>query len=199
MINPKVTVVVAEAPMCLINAWPFLMRLRQKFQFKIVYVTRPKNDGNNEEMAKVFENTGIAVEFLEMDYVEEDEENFEISFDRDDATELIKKACEDSDVILTHNHLGEWGHVYHVFVNSVVSEIDIPKIYFGYKDDNDNNLIIRPKDYGNLAIPLESLQWSKGWIQSTGKAPTGKYCCESEAKKILQSTVNGLTFDLSGV
>lgn len=196
MSNPKITVIVAEAPMCLLHAWPLLMRLRQKFQIKIVYLTRPKDDANNQEMTKVFEHTGIALEFIEMEYNNEDEENFDISFDRDDATDLIKKACEGSDILLTHNHLGEWGHVYHVFVNSVVSEIDIPKIYFGYKDDNDNNLIIRPKDYGHLQIPIAPLQWNKGWIETT--TPTGKYCCDTNAKEILKSITSGLNFDLTG-
>ena len=124
------------------------------------------------------------------------EDNFEISFDRELATAKIETACAGSDLLVTHNHLGEYGHVYHVFVNSVVAEIDIPKVYFGYSDDNDNNLLILPKTYGNLKIPCDILEWTAKWIEQ--ETPVGKYQCDPEAIEVLKEHTNGLNFDVAG-
>ena len=196
MEKPQATLVVAQAPMCLLNAWPLITRLRTNFRWKIVYLTRGKDDGHNIEMAKVWANTGVELEFLELEHVNEDEENFEISFDRELATAKIETACAGSDLLVTHNHLGEYGHVYHVFVNSVVAEIDIPKVYFGYSDDNDNNLLILPKTYGNLKIPCDILDWTAKWIEQA--TPKGKYQCDPEAIEVLKEHTNGLNFDVAG-
>ena len=189
---------VASAPMCLLNVWPLIMRLRSNFRWKIVYLTRDKDEGHNLEVAEVWKHTGVELEFLEFEYTHEDEENFDISFDRDLATSGIKTVCEGSELVVTHNHIGEWGHVYHVFVNSVLDDIDRPRIHFGYKDDNDNNLIILPKTYGNMEIPIDRLQWTKKWIEGKGSLPTGKYCCDKEALKLLKDNSQGLSFDLYG-
>jgi hypothetical protein len=197
MKKPKATVVVAQAPMCLMKAWPLIMRLRSNFDWNIVYLTRKKDDGHNTEMQKVWEHTGVQLHFLQFEHYEADEENFEIGFDRDDATSGIKTVCEGSELLVTHNHIGEWGHVYHVFVNSVLADIDRPRIYFGYNDDNDNNLIILPKAYGNMEIPMDRLQWTKQWFDGDGSLPTGKYCCDKEALKLLKDNSNGLSFDLN--
>jgi len=191
----QATLIVAQAPLCLVNAWPLLSRLKNSFNWKIVYVTRGKDDAHNLEIVEAWEHTGVELEFLQLEHVNEDEENFEISFDQDLATSKIETACAGSDLLVTHNHLGD-GHVYNVFVNSVVSEIDIPKIYFGYSDDNDNNLIIWPKTYGNLEIPIDRLEWCKDWIDTV--TPLGKYQCDPEALQILKTHTSGLNFDLTG-
>jgi hypothetical protein len=196
MEKPQATLMVAQAPMCLVNAWPLISRLKSNFRWKIVYLTRSKDEGHNSEMAEAWAHTGVELEFLQLEHIDKDEENFEISFDRDLATSKIQTACAGSDLLVTHNHLGDHGHVYNVFVNSVVSEIDIPKVYFGYRDDNDNNLIIWPKSYGNLQIPIDKLRWTKGWI--TTVTPEGKYQCDPRAKQILKTHSNGLNFDLPG-
>ena len=192
----QATLIVAQAPLCLLNAWPLLSRLRNNFNWKIVYLTRGKDDAHNLEMVKAWEHTGVELEFLQAEHLNEDEENFEISFDQDLAKSKIETACAGSDLLVTHNHLGDHGHVYNVFVNSVVSGIDIPKIYFGHSDDNNNNLIIWPKSYGNLQIPIDKLQWTKEWIITAD--PIGKYQCDTEAVQILKTHTSGLNFDLPG-
>lgn len=196
MEKPQATVVVSSAPMCLLNAWPLIMRLRSNFRWKIVYLTRDKNEGHNSEIIEAWEHTGVELEFLEFEYDGQDEENFEISFDRDLATAKIKEACVGSDLLVTHNHLGEWGHVHHVFANSVVSDMKIPSVYFGYKDDNQNNLIIAPKTYGNMEINVDVLEWTREWIENP--VYTGKYSCDTEALQLLKRHSNGLNFDVSG-
>ncbi len=192
----QATLIVAQAPLCLLNAWPLIIRLRSNFRWKIVYLTRSKDEGHSSEVVEAWAHTGVNLEFLELEHNNADEENFEISFDQDLATSKIETACAGSDLLVTHNHLGDHGHVYNVFVNSVVSEIDIPKIYFGHSDDNNNNLIIWPKTYGNLQIPIDKLQWTKQWI--TTADPIGKYQCDTGAIEILKTHTSGLNFDLPG-
>lgn len=181
--------------MCLKNVWPLIMRLRSNFRWKIVYLTRDEDDGHNSEIAEAWQHTGVELKFLEFEYKDQDEKNFEISFDRDLAASKIQDACTGTDLLITHNHLGEWGHVYHVFANSVVSEMKIPSIYFGYKDDNHNNLIIAPKTYGNMEINVAVLKWHKEWIDN----PTyiGKYSCDKEALELLQRHSKALNFNIS--
>jgi len=193
MTKPNITAVVSGPAKCLINIWPFFCRFKNNFTWKIVYLTHDTGDQRLIEMSKFWMHYPVTLDFLLQEHNESDEEDFTLSFDREVATEKIVDACADADLLLSHNHLGEWGHVHHVFVNSVVEQIDKPKVYFGYQNDNDNNLIIPPKEYGNAKIDTSQLHWTKEWIDKRGQSYTGQYFCDNAAKKLLNSNAN-ITF-----
>jgi len=156
-------------------------------------LTHDKGDQRLIEMSKFWMHYPVTLDFLLQEHNESDEEDFTLSFDREVAREKIVDACSDADLLLSHNHLGEWGHVHHVFVNSVVEQIEKPTVYFGYQNDNDNNLIIPPKEYGNAKIDTSQLHWTKEWIDKRGQCYTGQYFCDNAAKKLLNSNAN-ITF-----
>ena len=184
------TTVVSSPPQCLLKIWPLFLRTRSRFNWEVVYLTHASGDGRSVDVIRTWKPFQLPLKFLEFEYNQNDEENFEISFDREEAGNRITESCQNSDIILTHNHLGDHGSIHNVFVNSIIEEIDKPKIYFGYSDDNDNNLIITSKQYGNFRIPTQNLQWTRQWIDTKGDLYTGKYFCDDRSKELLAKNAN---------
>jgi len=195
MNKPQATIVVSRPGECLLNAWPFFCRFKQKFTWKIVYVTQDHTRAEPLEVEKTWQHLPVTLQFLKQKYVAEDFDNFEISFDQDEATDLIKQSCEESDIVISHNHLGELGNVHNVFVNSVISELGKPTVYFGYANDNDNNLLIPIKTYGNALIPTQHLQWVKDYVLSKGENYPGQYFCDKEAMALIRQHDSITFFD----
>ena len=62
------------------------------------------------------------------------------------------------------------------------------------QDDNDNNLIILPKFYGEQAIPTAGLHWTREWIESKGSTYTGKYYCDDKAVELIKKNAGNISF-----
>lgn len=195
MSKPVAKIIVSTVPFCLVNAWPFFRRFNSHFDWQIVYLLRDKDEGESVEVREIWEEQfKITTKFLGYPYSEDDLANFELSFDRDKAEEDIQNACAGADLLITHNHLGEDANIFNVFVNSAVTLLDKPQVYFGLADDNDNNLIILPKFYGEQAIPTAGLHWTREWIESKGSTYTGKYYCDDKAVEFIKKNADNISF-----
>ena len=195
MSKPVAKIIVSTVPFCLVNAWPFFRRFHSYFDWKVVYLLRDKDEGESVEVRKIWEDLfGVETQFLGYEYKQDDIANFEIGFDKDKAETDIQNSFADADLIITHNHLGETANIYNVFVNSVISQSDKPQVFFGLSDDNDNNLIILPKFYGNQPIPTEGLRWTKEWVESKGSVYEGKYACDDKAVELIKKHADHITF-----
>jgi len=115
----KAMAMVAHPDDCVIFAYSFMHHYRQ-FDWTVCYLTYTEQDARGREFAEFWQQRGIATKFL--GYVDDyrDIEAKQISFDTTAAAEDIRQAILNQDMILTHNHSGDYGHLHHVFVNQTV-------------------------------------------------------------------------------
>jgi hypothetical protein len=92
-----------------------------QFDWTVCYLTYTEQDARGAEFAEFWKARGVATKFL--GYVDDyhDLETGICSFDTAQATESIVQAIKDQDLVLTHNHAGDYGHLHHKFIHTVVS------------------------------------------------------------------------------
>jgi LmbE family N-acetylglucosaminyl deacetylase len=112
----KAMAVVAHPDDCVIFAYSYIHNNPQ-YEWTICYLTYTESDPRGQEFANFWARRNIATKFL--GYVDNwhDIENKKISFDTDSARADIHRAIADQDLVLTHDHAGDYGHLHHVFVN----------------------------------------------------------------------------------
>ena len=117
----KAMVMVAHPDDCVIFAYSF-MHQYPEFDWTVCYLTYTDADARGREFAEFWQRRGVATKFL--GYVDDyrDIEANKISFDTATAAEDIRQAIQDQDVVLTHDHRGDYGHLHHVFVNQTVCQ-----------------------------------------------------------------------------
>jgi hypothetical protein len=115
----KAMAVVAHPDDCVIFAYSFMHHYKH-FNWTLCYLTYTKHDARGQEFANFWESRGVDTKFL--GYIDDyhDLETGMCSFNITDATESIKKIIKDQDLILTHDHKGDYGHLHHQFINGVV-------------------------------------------------------------------------------
>jgi hypothetical protein len=115
----KAMAIVAHPDDCVIFAYSF-MNQYPDFDWTVCYLTYTEQDPRGQEFADFWHRRGIATKFLgytdDWNFVKEGE----LGFNRDSATESIKQAIADQDLILTHDHFGDYGHLHHKFICEVV-------------------------------------------------------------------------------
>jgi LmbE family N-acetylglucosaminyl deacetylase len=116
----KAMAVVAHPDDCVIFAYSYIHNNPQ-YEWTICYLTYTELDTRGKEFANFWARRNIATKFL--GYVDNwhDIENKKISFDTNSAWADIHQAIADQDLILTHDHAGDYGHLHHVFVNQATS------------------------------------------------------------------------------
>jgi hypothetical protein len=87
----------------------------------VCYLTYTEKDARGKEFANFWKLRNVTTKFL--GYVDDyhDLETGVCSFDVDSATESIKQAINDQDLVLTHSHTGDYGHLHHKFICDVVT------------------------------------------------------------------------------
>lgn len=125
------------------------------WDWQIWYLTHAMDSDRVQELRKFWKLRGVSVAaagFIDdWDHVNRGE----LGFDPAHARTLITGACEDLDLLLTHNAVGEYGHPHHLFINSVVQDIAVPKVYFGTWPDHANHIIkLDSAPYSSDELPL---------------------------------------------
>jgi LmbE family N-acetylglucosaminyl deacetylase len=126
----KAKAVVAHPDDCVIFAWPFI-EAHPQFEWEIVYLTYHDTDPRAKEVRAYWDKRNIPTKFLGFQDDYEDQLTQRLNFWHGIHAEYeIREACEDAELILTHNADGDYGHIHHKFVHSALELIDIPKVYF---------------------------------------------------------------------
>jgi hypothetical protein len=117
----KAMAIVAHPDDCVIFAYSF-MHHHPKFDWTVCYLTYTEQDERGKEFANFWSRRGITTKFL--GYVDDyhDLETGVCSFNTEEAKESIKQAIKDQDLILTHDHFGDYGHLHHKFICNVVCD-----------------------------------------------------------------------------
>jgi hypothetical protein len=149
----KATVVIAHPDDCVIFAYSFMHHYKQ-FDWTVCYLTYTEQDARGREFAGFWQQRGVATKFL--GYVDDyrDIEANKISFDTAAAEESIKQAILGQDLILTHSHQGDYGHLHHVFVNQTVCSNHNQVVCFAGPGQGNVKYTIDPGVYSLDELPL---------------------------------------------
>lgn len=178
----KALCVVAHPDDCVIFAWPFIDTY-SNFDWTICYLTYDESTLRGSEISKFWKTKQIKTLFLGHKDTHKDLENNEISFDSKLAQTQILLTARQYNLILTHNHLGEYGHIHHKFVHNCLQIINRPKVFFG--DQQEYDLICRR----SCDFQLDELPLHKDVIQQFTNIEVGRYCLTNNAKEFLDVTI----------
>lgn len=111
---------VAHPDDCIIFAYSFIYNNPQ-FNWTIGYLTYTADSERGAELAKFWAARNIDVKFLGFVDDYRDIEKDRVSFDATAAYKAVYILSGQYDLVLTHNVLGEYGHIHHRFVNNAIS------------------------------------------------------------------------------
>lgn len=150
----KAICMVAHPDDCAIFAYQFIME-HCDWDWKICYLTYNRSDPRGSEIAQFWERRNIKTMFCGMRDIWECVERGLLGFNARDAENWIRHICDGNDIILTHNHLGEYGHPHHLWISKVMKFVHVPKVYFGNYPDYYNHLIgTSTPPYDPCELPL---------------------------------------------
>ena len=149
----KAMVMVAHPDDCVIFAYSFMHRYKQ-LDWTVCYLTYTESDARGHEFAEFWQRRGVATKFL--GYVDDyrDIEANKISFDTQAAAENIRQAILGQDVVLTHDHCGDYGHLHHVFVNQTVCQNHNRVVCFAGLGQGNVKYAVDPGIYSLDELPL---------------------------------------------
>ena len=182
MINSiKGLLVVAHPDDCVIFGWPIIKKY-SGIEWRILYMTYDKEQPRGKEVEAFWEEEGIPVDFCGVidNHIDLDRGTI-VSFNKDQVEEKILHLSRGFDLVVTHGEHGEYGHPHHVFVHRVVSQIDVPKVYFSSGDHS--NLYIDGKTLGRQ--DLSKLKLHREVIEGFTHRYDGFYRCDDSAMDIL--------------
>ena len=175
----RAVALVAHPDDCVIFAWPFI-EAHPEFEWTIVYLTYTFSDPRAREISAYWAKRGIVVSFLGMKDDWQYVKNKELGFDSEIATNDIINAASKYDLILTHFEDGDYGHVHHMFVNSVAKQIDKPKVYFASTFNYNTEYKV------TAPVVADELPLHKEVIEGFLDRNTGRYIVTPEAELILK-------------
>jgi hypothetical protein len=117
----KAVAMVAHPDDCVIFAYSFMHHHKQ-FNWTVCYLTYTTESERGQEFVNFWKVRGVNTKFLGFVDDYHDIENDQISFDTGLATTAIKESIKDYDLVLTHDHKGDYGHLHHKFVHQVVRD-----------------------------------------------------------------------------
>jgi beta-galactosidase GanA len=176
----KAMVMVAHPDDCVIFAYSFMHRYKQ-LDWTVCYLTYTESDARGHEFAEFWQRRGVATKFL--GYVDDyrDIEANKISFDTQAAAENIRQAILGQDVVLTHDHCGDYGHLHHVFVNQTVCQNHNRVVCFAGLGQGNVKYVVDPGVYSLDELPLHR-DVIAGFHQYTH---ANEYTINERTKKIL--------------
>jgi hypothetical protein len=115
----KALCLVAHPDDCLIFAYSYIYN-HPEMDWTIGYLTYTAADARGQEISAFWHSRNIPTVFL--GYVDDyrDLEACKISFDTIRACEDLQSLADQFDLVLTHDHNGDYGHLHHVFVHDCV-------------------------------------------------------------------------------
>jgi hypothetical protein len=149
----KATALVAHPDDCVIFAYSF-MHHHPTFDWTVCYLTYTEQDARGQEFANFWSCRNIKTKFLgftdSWDYVK----NGELGFDPVQATTAIMEVTKDQDLILTHDHHGDYGHLHHKFICEVVCNCHTHVVTFAGIGKGNVKYTIEPDVYSLDEFPL---------------------------------------------
>lgn len=174
----KAACIVAHPDDCVIFARPFIDNF-PKWDWHIYYLTYVQYHPRVVEMANYWRERKIFVTSFDYEDTYLDMENNKISFNEENAERVLKMVAEDSDIVLTHNPDGDYGHIHHKFVSSCVSKVDKPIVYFANWQQQNLELCSR----GDLN--LDQFPLHREVIEGFQDRNLGRYFVTGSAKELI--------------
>jgi LmbE family N-acetylglucosaminyl deacetylase len=117
----KALCLVAHPDDCLIFAYSYIYN-HPEMDWTIGYLTYTAADARGQEISAFWQRRDIPCVFL--GYVDDyrDLETRKISFDTVAAAQDLQALASQSELVLTHDHNGDYGHLHHVFVHNCVRD-----------------------------------------------------------------------------
>lgn len=147
----KALCLVAHPDDCVIFGYSYIHN-HPEMDWAICYLTYCEWDPRGRELRDFWHKRGIACIFLGYKDDYRDIENKQISFNQDQARGEIGNIIKAYDLVLTHNQLGEYGHLHHVFVHDCAK--DHPGLVtFADLDSGTVTYIVPPGTYDPAELP----------------------------------------------
>jgi hypothetical protein len=144
---------VAHPDDCIIFAYSF-MHNYANFDWTVCYLTYTATDYRGQEFANFWACRNIKTKFLGF----RDDWNFvkegKLGFNSKPATHAIKQAIQDQDLILTHDHRGDYGHLHHKFIHDIVCDNHTHVVCFAGVGKGNVKYTIEPGTYNLDEFPL---------------------------------------------
>jgi hypothetical protein len=176
----KAVAMVAHPDDCVIFAYSF-MHHYQHFDWTVCYLTYTEQDARGQEFANFWKRREVATKFL--GYVDDyhDLETGVCSFDTQPDDNSIVETTEHYDLVLTHDHNGDYGHLHHKFICDVVANNHNYIITFAGINQGNVKYTIEPGVYSLDEFPLHK-DIVSGFHQH---AHVNEYTVSERVRKIL--------------
>jgi len=169
---------VAHPDDCVIFARPFI-EAHPEFEWSILYLTYTETDPRGKELADYWHKRNINTIHLGFVDTYLDMENCKISFDTEQAAELMLTHASRYDLILTHNEDGDYGHIHHCFVSEVARRLKKPIVYFASYEQHNAEYRV------DTAIDIDELPLHREVVLQFMDIDTGRYYISDTAKELL--------------
>lgn len=176
----KAMAIVAHPDDCVIFAYSF-MHHHPELDWTVCYLTYNQDDYRGQEFFDFWSRRNIKTKFLGFTDDWEFVKNGDLGFDPGSAEQAIKQAIKDQDLILTHDHNGDYGHIHHKFIHSIVKDNHDCAVYFAGVNAGDVKYNIEPGVYSFNEFPLHQ-EVVEGFHRN---AHINEYTVSERAKKIL--------------
>lgn len=171
---------VAHPDDCVIFAYSFMHHYKH-LDWTVCYLTYKETDDRGKEFAEFWSKRDIPTQFLgfrdDWNFVKEQQ----LGFNSTEATDAIEKVIKDQDLILTHDHNGDYGHIHHKFISNVVCNSYTPVVCFAGPGKGNVKYSIEADVYNLDEFPLHR-DIVAGF--HTG-SHTNEYTVSERVKKIL--------------
>lgn len=174
----KALCIVAHPDDCIIFAWPLIDNF-PTFEWTILYVTYDSKSDRGSEITDFWHRRNITTMMLGHNDTYLDMVNDKISFDTELAKEQILSLSKNYDLLLTHDHLGDYGHIHHKFVHDAVIRCNKPTIFFASQEHH-TTTYVRKSKFDLSEIPLH-----KEVVEGFQNIEIGRYFIDDYARDIL--------------
>jgi hypothetical protein len=115
----KALCLVAHPDDCIIFGYSYIHN-HPEMNWTIGYLTYTAEDARGQEIAAFWQRSNIPCVFLGYTDDYRDLESQQISLDTVSAARDLRSLASCYDLVLTHDHNGDYGHLHHVFVHNCV-------------------------------------------------------------------------------
>lgn len=151
----KAIAMVAHPDDCVIFAYSFIRKYPQH-DWTVCYLTHQADDERGREFDTFWRKRNVNTKFLGFKNDWRDIENKKNSFPEDLAEQAIADAIKNHDFVLTHNHVGDYGHIHHIFVHDVVQKHHKNIIVFEGPGAGNEKCVIDQIDYSLDEFPIHA-------------------------------------------
>lgn len=149
----KAMAMVAHPDDCVIFAYSFMHHYCQ-FDWTVCYLTHTEQDPRGQEFSKFWNKRNVKTKFLGFANDWEFVKNNELGFNPESAEDAIKQVIADQDLVLTHDHNGDYGHVHHKFIWQAVAKHHTHMVSFAGINKGNVKYSIDPGVYSLDEFPL---------------------------------------------